>query len=468
MSDPAETTNLYSLLKKAIRGEEQNFTEGNLNRAILLLAVPMILEMAMESLFAIVDVFYVSRLHDNDAVATVGLTESVMTLVYSIAFGGSMGVTAMVARRVGEKDYRGASIAAMQSIYIGVVLSVVIGIVGLFFAKDILHLMGASRGILQEGTNYTRWMLGGNLTVMMIFLINAIFRGAGDATLAMRTLWLSNGLNILLDPLFIFGAGPIPAFGVEGAAIATNIGRGVGVTYQVYHLVKSKGIIKIHKENLAIQWGIIARLLKLSAGGTGQFVIASASWIFLVRIVSAFGSAALAGYTIGIRVIIFTILPAWGMANAAATLVGQNLGANQPERAEKSAWRTAFFNMIFLGSVSVLFLLFAAPIIKFFTADPEVIEGGMRCLQIVCLGYPFYAYGMVIAQSFNGAGDTRTPTVINFFGFWMFQIPLAFTLANLLAVGPSGVYIAIAISESAIAIASIIIFRKGKWKMVKV
>jgi len=468
MSEPSNTNNFFSLLGKAIRGEEQDFTEGNLNRAIFFLAVPMILEMAMESLFAIVDVFYVSRLHDNDAVATVGLTESVMTLVYSIAFGGSMGVTAMVARRVGEKDYRAASIAAMQSIYIGVALSIVIGIAGLFFAKDILHLMGASGGILQKGANYARWMLGGNLTVMMIFLINAVFRGAGDATLAMRTLWLSNGLNILLDPLFIFGAGPIPAFGVEGAAIATNIGRGVGVTYQVYHLLKSKGVIKIHRENSPIRWGIIVRLLKLSAGGTGQFVIASASWIFLVRIVSDFGSAALAGYTIGIRVIIFAILPAWGMANTAATLVGQNLGANQPERAETSAWRTAFFNMIFLGSVSILFLSLAEPIIAFFTSDGEVMKSGIKCLQIVSLGYGLYAYGMVIAQSFNGAGDTRTPTIINFFGFWMFQIPLAYILAHLVAVGPSGVYTAIAISESAIAIASILIFRRGKWKTVKV
>jgi len=468
MSHTSESNNLFSLLKKALRGEEQDFTKGSLNRAILLLAVPMILEMAMESLFAIVDVFYVSRLQDNDAVATVGLTESVMTLVYSIAFGGSMGVTAMVARRVGEKDYRGARVAAMQSIYIGVLASIAIGVVGLYFARDILDLMGASGGILLKGAHYTRWMLGGNITVMMIFLINAVFRGAGDATLAMRTLWISNGLNILLDPLFIFGAGFIPAFGVEGAAIATNIGRGIGVTYQVYHLLKSKGVIKIRRDNLAVQWGIVVRLLKLSAGGTGQFLIASASWVFLVRIVSDFGSAALAGYTIGIRVIIFTILPAWGMANAAATLVGQNLGANQPERAEQSAWRTAFLNMIFLGSVSLLFLLLAEPIITFFTSDPEAMKSGTRCLQIVALGYGFYAYGMVITQAFNGAGDTRTPTIINFFGFWMFQIPLAYTLAHPFAGGSSGVYAAIAISESAIAIASILVFRRGKWKAVQV
>jgi len=461
-------TGFLSLLRQAIRGEEQNFTEGSINKAIFLLSVPMVLEMAMESLFAVVDVFYVSQLHDNDAVATIGLTESVMTLIYSIAFGGSMGVTAMVARRVGERRFHEAGIAAMQAIYIGVGLSLLLGIAGLVFAEDILRLMGASEGILEKGIGYTRWMFGGSLTVMMLFLINAIFRGAGDASLSMRTLWLANGLNILLDPVFIFGFGPIPAFGVEGAAIATNIGRGIGVAYQVYHLVKAQGQIKIHKEQLRVHWDIIGKLLSLSAGGTGQFIIASASWIFLVRIVSDFGSTALAGYTIAIRVVIFTILPAWGMANASATLVGQNLGAGQPDRAEKSAWQTAFFNMIFLGSVSVLFWLLAKPIISLFTTDPDVVEGGVQCLRIVCLGYVFYAYSMVIAQSFNGAGDTRTPTIINFFGFWMLQIPMAYVLAKGLEMGPAGVYAAIAIAESAIAVAGILIFRRGKWKMVRV
>jgi putative MATE family efflux protein len=469
MSTPVhDKPGLLAFLIQAIRGEEQNFTEGSINRAIFLLSVPMVLEMAMESLFALVDVFYVSQLHDNDAVATVGLTESVLTLVYSIGFGMSMGVTAMVARRVGERDFPAASVAAMQAIYIGIALSIIMGTVGFLFARDILMLMSAGPGILEKGIGYTRWMLGGNVTIIMLFLINAIFRGAGDATLAMRTLWLSNGLNIILDPVFIFGFGPVPAFGIEGAAIATNIGRGFGVCYQVYHLLRAKGLIKIHRETRAVKWSIIGKLLELSAGGTAQFIIQSASWIFLVRIVSAFGSAALAGYTIAIRVIIFTILPAWGMANASATLVGQNLGARQPERAEQSAWRAAFFNMLFLGAVCILFLLLADPIIRFFTTDPDVLESGISCLQIVSLGYVFYAYGMVMAQSFNGAGDTRTPTIINFFGFWLFQIPLAYTLANLLGAGPSGVYAAIPIAESASAIAAIIIFRKGKWKEVTV
>lgn len=461
-------TGFLSLLIQAVRGEEQDYTSGGINRAIILLSVPMVLEMAMESLFAVADVFYVSQLHDNDAVATIGLTESILTIVYSIAFGVSMGVTAMVARRVGEKQIADASVTAMQAIYIGAGLSVLIGTGGLVYTEEILSLMGAGPGILETGSDYTRWMFGGNITIMMIFLINAVFRGAGDASIAMRTLWLSNGLNILLDPIFIFGVGPFTGFGVEGAAIATTIGRGTGVVYQVYHLLKGKGLVKIHRGNVAIRWGIIRSLLALSAGGTGQFVIQSASWIFLVRIVSEFGSAALAGYTIAIRVIIFTILPAWGMANAAATLVGQNLGAGSPDRAELSAWRTALFNMVFLGLVGVLFLLFAEPIIAFFTVDPEVLSIGVNCLRIVSAGYIFYAYGMVMMQSFNGAGDTTTPTIINFFGFWLFQIPLAYVLATTLAGGPSGAFAAIPIAESVVAVVAVLMFRRGKWKEVKV
>jgi putative MATE family efflux protein len=311
-------------------------------------------------------------------------------------------------------------------------------------------------------------MLGGNITVMLIFLINAIFRGAGDASLAMRVLILSNVLNIVLDPIFIFGFGPIPAFGIEGAAIATNIGRGTGVLYQIYHLVRGNGLVKIHKENMAIDLGLIWRLIKVSAGGTFQFIIASASWIFLVRIVSTFGTAALAGYTIAIRVIVFAILPAWGMANASATLVGQNLGAGQPERAEKSVWRTGFFNMIFLACIPVLFLTLAETIVRLFTTDLGVLKYAVQCLQIVSVGYIFYAYGMVVAQSFNGAGDTRTPTILNFFAFWMFQIPLAYTLSITFELGTPGVYWAIVIAESALAVVSIYIFRLGKWKAVKI
>jgi putative MATE family efflux protein len=457
-----------SLFKEALLGSEQSFTTGSIDRAIFLLSVPMIVEMGMEALFAIVDVFYVSRLNDTNAIAVIGLTESMLTIIYSIAIGLSMGATAMVARRIGEKDVKAAEVAAVQALFVGLSLSILISIVGGIFADDLLKLMGADEGVIASGAGYTRWMFSGNVTIMLLFLINAIFRGAGDASIAMRALILANGLNIILDPIFIFGWGFIPAYGVEGAAMATNIGRGIGVTYQLYHLLKGKGLIKLHAQNLIIQWNIVWNLLKVSAGGTAQFVIASASWIFLVRIVSTFGSSALAGYTIAIRVIVFAILPAWGMANAAATLVGQNLGANQSERAEQSVWRTAFFNMIFLGFVTVLFFSMADPILRLFTSDEAVLENGILCLQIVSLGYIFYAYGMVISQAFNGAGDTVTPTVLNFFGFWTFQIPLAYALAIYFDFGPPGVYAAISIAESSIAIVAVIIFKRGKWKLVKI
>lgn len=457
-----------SLLQEALLGSEQSFTTGSIDRAIFLLSVPMIVEMGMEAVFAIVDVFYVSRLNDTNAIAVIGLTESMLTIIYSIAIGLSMGATAMVARRVGEKDIKAAEVAAVQALFVGLSLSIIISIVGGIFADDLLKLMGADEGVIAAGAGYTRWMFSGNVTIMLLFLINAIFRGAGDASIAMRALVLANVLNIILDPIFIFGWGFIPAYGVEGAAIATNIGRGIGVAYQLYYLLKGKGLIRLHAQNLIVKWNIVWNLLKVSAGGTAQFVIASASWIFLVRIVSNFGSSALAGYTIAIRVIVFAILPAWGMANAAATLVGQNLGANQPERAEKSVWRTAFFNMIFLGLVTVLFFSMADPILRFFTSDEEVLENGILCLQIVSLGYIFYAYGMVISQAFNGAGDTATPTVLNFFGFWTFQIPLAYVLAIVFDFGPPGVYAAISIAESCIAIVAVIIFKRGKWKLVKI
>jgi putative MATE family efflux protein len=464
----SKISNLFRLFKQAVRGEQQDYTALSIDKAIFMLSIPMILEMVMESLFAVVDVYWVSRLNDNDAVATIGLTESVLTLVYSIAIGISMGATAMVARRVGEKDIKAAGVAAVQALYIGLGISVIISLVGIFFAQDILRLMGASESLIENNSGYTRWMLCGNITIMMLFLINAIFRGAGDASLAMRSLWLANILNIVLGPVFIFGIGPIPAYGVEGAAIATFIGRGSGVLYQCYHLFRGKGMIRIDKDNLPLRWDIIVRLLKVSAGGTGQFLIASASWIFLVRIMSTFGSAAVAGYTIAIRLIVFAILPAWGMANAAATLVGQNLGAGHPDRAEKSVWRAAFLNMIFLGTIGIVFLLFAKPILGFFTNDEEVLRNGVQCLQIVSLGYVFYAYGMVISQSFNGAGDTQTPTIINFVGFWLFQIPLAYSLAIIFEWGTPGAYAAISIAESAIAIGGILIFRKGKWKTTKI
>ena len=468
MSVSKKLTSFLALFKQAIKGDQQDYTSGSIDKAIFLLCIPMILEMAMESLFAIVDVYFISQLNDNNAVATIGLTESILTLIYSLAMGLSMGATAMVARRVGEKDFKGAEEAAAQAVVVGLAVSFIITFVGIFFSTDLLRLMGASEELIEKNSGYTSWMLTGNITIVMLFLINGVFRGAGDASIAMRSLWLANSLNIILDPVFIFGFGPIPAYGVEGAAIATNIGRGVGVLYQLYHLQKGSGLIKLHLNNLVVQWNIIWRLIKVSAGGTGQFLIGSASWIFLVRIMSDFGSAALAGYTIAIRVIVFAILPAWGMANASATLVGQNLGAGQPDRAEKSVWRTAFFNMIFLALITVLFFSLAGPILRLFSNDENVLINGIQCLQIVSLGYIFYAYGMVINQSFNGAGDTRTPTIISLFGFWIFQIPLAYTLAKSLGVGAVGVYAAIFIAESAMAIVGVMIFRKGKWKAIKI
>lgn len=464
MSFSTKLNSFFRLLKQAVKGGEENFTEGSIDRAIFLLSVPMVLEMLMESLFAVVDIFYVSRLGDNDAIATIGLTESVLTIIYSLAMGMSMGATAMVARRVGEKDIPAAQVAAAQSIYIGIGLSLMVSVIGIFFSTDILRLMGASESLIANNSGYTRWMLCGNITIVMLFIINGIFRGAGNAAIAMRALILSNGLNIALAPVFIFGF----KLGVEGAAIATMIGRGTGVAYQVYHLTKGKGLIRLQASNMAIRWDIIWRLIKVSAGGTGQFIIASASWIFLVRIISTFGSAALAGYTIGIRVIVFAIMPAWGMANAAATLVGQNLGAGLPERAEKSVYRSAFLNMIFLGMVTIAFYTFAEPIVGIYTNDPAVLESGKQCLKIVSLGYIFYAYGMVIIQSFNGAGDTLTPTILNVFGFWLFQIPFAYLMAIVLKFETTGAYIAIVTAESAMAIVAIIIFRRGKWKHVKI
>jgi putative MATE family efflux protein len=463
----SRSMNIIRLLKTAIMGEEKEFTTGSIDRAIFMLSVPMILEMAMESLFAVVDVFFVGKL-GVDAVATVGLTESVLTIIYSIAMGLSMGATALVARRTGEKDMDGAAHSAMQAIYVVLAFSITISIAGVFFAKDLLLLMGAGEALAEKNQSYTQIMLGSNVVIMMLFMVNGIFRGAGDAAIAMRSLWLANILNIILCPLLINGLGPIPALGLKGAAIATTIGRGMGVCYQLYHLYKGKGLIRIKPRHTSIDMPLMGNLLKLASGSTAQFIIASASWIFLVRILAHFGSDALAGYTIAIRVIVFAILPAWGMANAAATLVGQNLGAQQPERAERSVWRTAFFNMLFLAAVTVIFFALAKPIISIFNNDTEVVYYGTLCLRIVSVGYIFYAYGMVISQSFNGAGDTMTPTILNFFGFWMFQIPLAYVLAITLGFGPAGLFSAIPIAEGSMAVAAVLLFRKGKWKTVKV
>ena len=468
MNSSTKKASVFSLFKQAILGTEQNFTEGSINRAIFMLSIPMILEMAMESMLAVVDIFFISKLNDNDAVTAVGLTESVIAIVYSMAMGIGMAATAMVARRIGEKDGPGAAIASVNALYIGLTLSLVISVVGLFFYKDILVLMGASESIIAIGSGYTQWMLVGNFSIVALFLVNAIFRGAGNAAIAMHSLWIANILNMILDPILIFGWGPIPSWGVEGAAIATNIGRTAGVLYQLYFLAGDKGIVKIRKENIKIDWTIVVRLLKVSAGNIGQFLISTASWLFLARIIVNFGSSAFAGYQIAIRVIIFTILPSWGMANAAATLVGQNLGAQQPERAEKSVWKAGMLNMIFLGFISIIFYFISEPIMKIFSSDPAVIASGTECLRIVAFGYVFYGYGMVVIQSFNGAGDSRTPTILNFFTYWLFQIPLAYVLSMKLGFGASGAFWAIAIAESLAAVVAILIFRRGKWKTVKI
>jgi len=457
----------WYIIRDSLLGKEQDYTVGSIDKAIVLLAIPMILEMLMESIFAIVDIFFVGKL-GNSAVATVGMTESMLTIVYSVAIGISMAATAMVARRIGEKDKEGASRSASQAIMLGGGISVLISLIGILFADDLLTLIGASAETIEHGTGYTRWMLGGNIVIMMLFLNNAIFRGAGDAFLALRVLALSNLLNIILDPILIFGLGPIPAYGLEGAAYATNIGRFLGMIYQFYYLFNGRSVIKLRLADFKIVPKLIKRLIDVASGGTGQFIIASSSWIFLYTIINEFGDEAAAGYTIAIRVLIFTIMPAWGIANAAATLVGQNLGASQPERAEKSVWRTGMFDMIFLGFVSVVYILFAEEVIGIFTTDTLVLKHGIQALQWISLGYVFFAWEMVIAQSFNGAGDTRTPTILNFFGFWVLQIPLAYVTAIVLGMGPLGVYISIAISESLLAVAAVIMFRRGKWKSVKI
>ncbi len=454
-------------LRIALTGKEQEFTTGSIRRAVFMLSVPMILEMMMESVFAVVDIYFVSKVSVN-AVATIGLTESVITLVYAVAIGLSMAATAVVARRVGEKDLNGASQAAVQAIFLGISVAAVVSVIGIVYPKEILGLMGAEPDLIEEGFGYTRVLLGGNVTIMLLFLINAIFRGAGDASVAMWTLVLSNGLNIILDPMFIFGFGPIPAYGVQGAAIATTIGRGTAVVFQLAILFYGWSRIKITLKDLVIRAKVMLNLIKVSLGGIGQFLIGTSSWIFLMRIMSEFGSEVLAGYTIAIRVMMFTLMPAWGMSNAAATLVGQNLGAKQPQRAEDSVWKTGKYTAIFMAIVSIAYLLFAKTIIGWFTNEVEVIQNGALCLQIIAAGYIFYAYGMVIIQSFNGSGDTKTPTYINFICFWLFQLPFAYLVSITLDFGPKGVFWAITLAEVSIAIIGIIWFKKGNWKNMKV
>lgn len=463
---PSSSNKLVALwkdLREAIKGSEQEFTEGSFSRAIILLAIPMVLEMVMESVFAIVDVFFVAKL-GADAVAAVGLTESIITLVYAVAMGLSMAATATVARRIGEKDRQGAVVTAVQVIAIGMIVSLPITALGLIFAPQILALMGASKEISEIGAGYTTVMLAGNATIMLLFLINAIFRGAGNAAIAMRVLLIANTINIVLDPCLIFGLGPFPELGVTGAAVATNIGRGLGVLYQLHVLFRGQGRIQLDRAALKLSPPVMLQLLRVSLGGVFQILIATASWVGLTRIVAMFGSAALAGYTIAIRIIVFSILPSWGLSNAAATLVGQNLGAKKPERAEKSVWLTGFSNMLFLIGVGLVFIMFAERLVAIFTSDPNVVPYAVECLRIVSYGYLFYAYGMVVVQAFNGAGDTYTPTLINLVCYWVVQIPLAYLLAIPLQVGATGAFIAITVAESLLAVVGILVFRRGKWK----
>lgn len=455
------------VLRQAIGGEEQEFTTGSIDRAIVLLSIPMILEMAMESLFAIVDAFFVSSI-STEAVATVGLTESVLTLIYSVAIGLSAAATAMVSRRVGEGDPEAAALAGAQTILIALFLSIFIAIPGFFYAKELLLFMAKDPAIAENGHRFTQVMLTANLPILLLWMLNGVFRGAGDAATAMRALWIANGINIVLDPILIFGLGPFPELGVLGAAVATTIGRSAGVAYQLWQLFMVGKIIRLKWSHFRVQWDIIRRLLGIGAGSTGQYLIASASWVFLMYILGQISKEVTAGYTIAIRIIIFTILPSWGMANAAATLVGQNLGAGQPERAERSVWRTVYFNVIFMAVVSVIYLASAPFLIGIFTQQPEALEAGVMALRIMAVGYITYGCGMILAQAINGAGDTATPTKLNFIFFWLIETPLAWLLALHWGWGQFGVYLSIVVAESGLALAAIWVFRQGRWKTTKV
>ena len=446
-----------------MRGTHHDYTSGPIGRAIILLAVPMVLEMLMESLFAVADIFWLGHVSAN-AVATVGLTESMLTVAYTAAMGLSIGVTAMVARRIGEKDPAGAAEVAVQGIALGVITAAIIGVAGVLLGPTLLGLMGASPEVIAGGQTYTRIMLGGNVVILMLFLINAIFRGAGDAAIAMRVLLLANSINIVLGPLLIFGVGPFPKLGLTGAAIATTIGRGTGVVYQFYRLWRRDGRVVIHRDHIELKPAVMKTLLRLSGTGTFQVFVGMASWIGLTLINASFGTEALAGYQIAIRIIIFALLPSWGLANAAATMVGQALGAGKPERGEQAVWRAAFYNLVFLGAAGLVFIAFANPIANQFTDNATVASIAAQCLRIISYGYLFYAYGMVLTNSFNGAGDTWTPTWLNLFCFWFWEIPLAWWLARDVGLGPQGVAWAVTIAFSTLAVASAVLFRRGRWK----
>lgn len=460
----------FTLLKQSLKGGNIDFTKGSIRRTVILLAIPMMLEMMMESVFALVDLYFVGHLENSSfAVQTVGLTESVLTIIYSIAIGMSMAATAVVARRVGEKYPKAAAKAGMQAIIIAVAITTVIAVLGFIYATDILLIMGSSEASAAYGTNFVRIMMGGSFVIMLLFLFNAIFRGAGNAAIAMKSLWIANICNIILCPIFIKGLGPIPAYGLTGAAIATTLGRGIGVCYQLYNLFNGKGVLKVALSYFIPDWEQIKSIVKIAVPGVLQFVIASCSWIFLAQLVATTGGdEGSAGYQSALRIMMFFLLPAWGLSNAAATLVGQNLGAKAIDRAEKSVFVTAKYNVIYMASITGITFLAADPIMWFFTNNTHVHDIATQAIKILCCGYVFYGLGMVIMNAFNGAGDTKTPTYINFFGFWLFQIPLAYVLVKGFDLGPLGVFIAIPVSETAITATSVIIFRKGKWKKTKV
>ena len=475
MLQPTYTNKLshfFALLKQSLKGGEHDYTQGSIRGAIVLLAIPMILELSLESVFAVVDMYFVSHLpapHNKVAMATVGLTESVVALIYTIAIGLSTAATAVIARRIGEKNSEAASHAGAQSILLGVIAAIVLSIAGVIFAPNILQLMGAEPEVIKEGAVFTRIMLGGSVIIILLFLINGIFRGAGNAAIAMRSLWIASIINIFLCPMLIMGYGPFPELGLKGAAIATTIGRGIGVIYQCYYLFGPKGTINIRWPHFKWDKPLIKHLFEVAWPATLQFFIQSGSWIVLAWLVSNTGGTdASAGYQVAIRNVVFFILPAWGLSNAAATLVGQNLGAKQPDRAEQSVLLTTKYNIIFMAAVMLLFLFFSSPIISIFTKEPEVHKFGVLSLQIIGAGYIFYGIGMVMMQALNGAGDTKTPTWINFIGFWLFQIPLGYLLAKTFNMGPVGAFIAIPVAEILIAIAAWYYFKKGKWKEVVV
>lgn len=450
----------------AIRGKEMDYTQGSINIALVALAVPMMLEMIMESLFAIVDIFFVTKI-STEAVATVGLTESVLMIIESVGLGIMMAATAMVSRRVGEGNLGATSKIATNAILLTVLIS---GGLGLFFflnGDTVLRMMGASESTIEIGAGYTSILLGFNMVLMLLFVLNGIFRGAGNAAIAMHTLWLANGLNIILDPILIFGWWIFPEMGVEGAAIASCTGRGVGVLYQLYHLLSGRSLVKVSLPDWKWDFSVIKKIIDIAKGGAGQFLIATASWIFIVTILAKFGDAAVAGYTIGIRIIIFTILPSWGLSNAVATLVGQNLGAKQPDRAEDTVWIAGKYNMYFMVAVSILFIALAPQIVGIFTSEPVSAQYAIDTLRILCVGYVFFSYGMVVSQAFNGAGNTSVPTMLNFVFLWVIQLPLAYWMAMNLEMGPAGVFWAIVISQSFMVIAALILFRRGKWKEVE-